>query len=981
MNPERWQKVKGVLESVMELAPSERTTFLDQACDGDQALRQEVESLLASDDQLAPERRLNSKLLREATRVVSGAGALSHEAEPWIGRWVGPYKIVEQIGVGGMGEVYRAVRDDEQYRKEVAIKVVRAGQDSALVVSRFKNERQILGSLDHPNIARLLDGGTTKEGAAYFVMELIDGEPVDQYCNHHKLAVTERLKLFLQICSAVQYAHQRLIIHRDIKPGNILVTSDGVPKLLDFGIAKLLDVNAEAGQAEPTLTIFRVLTPAYASPEQVKGEPITTASDVYSLGIVLYELLTGSSPYRVTSRTPHEMVRAVCEFEPEQPSTALRRIAAESKQGSAQKTRAPTDSARDGSPQKLSKRLSGDVDNIVLMALRKDPQRRYASVEQFAEDIRRHLENLPVVARKDTIRYRTSKFVTRHKAGVVAAVLVTLALLAGLAVTIREARVAQQRFNDVRSLANSLIFDIHDSIQDLPGATPARKLIVEKALQYLNSLARASRGDTSLQRELAAAYKRIGDVQGYPYSANLGDTPGARKSYEKALAIRQSLFASNPGNIEDAVGLAESSRLVADILLVSSETKAALENSQHAVQVSEQTDRAHPNSVKVLEELVRDYETEADILAGNFNMSNLGNNSTALTFRRKQLEVDQRIVALRPNDSSAQRSLAVSVARMGDQLLLDGQMREALPYYVQAEKVFEDLANSSQSTRTLEYLDETYSRMQQVKTGNGDFQESVAINRRALEVSKKLSLADPHSSKAQMALAIDYGNVADSTSRVGQKGEAVSAINQSMNIMSDLVKHDPNNTEFRGVQVAMYVTAGDVFRRFEDILPSVHYYREALSLTSRIQSEDPNNVDGRLRLAAISNSVGEMLTRSRDLKSASEMYNKALELAKPEVTSNHPNEQARYSTADSYTGLAEIEAALAADTSLARKKRVEHWTQASALAERSLKIWAQVKEPGVLSPDGFDCVPPSVVGQRLAKYKAALASQQAGGRP
>jgi serine/threonine protein kinase len=300
------------------------------------------------------------------------------------------------------------------------------------------------------------------------------------------------------VCSAVQYAHQRLIIHRDIKPSNILVTSAGTPKLLDFGIAKILDTEA-VGQLDPTLTIFRALTPGYASPEQVKGEPITTASDLYSLGVVLYELLTGCHPYRRPNSTAQDISRAVCEVEPEKPSTAVKKRNVDESAGECHSYAADS---QDNSARKLSKRLRGDIDNIVLMALRKEPQRRYTSVEQFAEDIRRHLENLPVLARKDTVGYRTSKFINRHKAGVVAAILLTLILLGALAITLWEARVAREqaavarsqearaerRFNDVRKLANSLIFEVHDSIRNLPGATQARKLVVSRALEYLDSL-------------------------------------------------------------------------------------------------------------------------------------------------------------------------------------------------------------------------------------------------------------------------------------------------------------------------------------------------------------------------------------------------------------------------------------------------------------------------------------------------------------
>src|SRR6202165_643551 len=318
MNRERWEQVSEILDKALRLPPSERSVYLAQIDASDPELHREVNSLLASHEQAGSE-FLNT--------LAAPTGSVQCEItgrDSKVGRRLGPYQIVELIGVGGMGEVYRAVRADDQYSKQVALKLVRSGQDSSFVINRFKNERQILASLDHPNIARLLDGGTTEEGVPYFVMELIEGQRIDEYCNARRLATTERLELFLRVCSAVQYAHQRLIIHRDIKPGNILVTADGVPKLLDFGIAKILESSEAANQQEQTISMIRLLTPEYASPEQIKSEPITTASDVYSLGVVLYELLTGRTPYRVATRTPHEISRAVCETEPEKPSNAVR---------------------------------------------------------------------------------------------------------------------------------------------------------------------------------------------------------------------------------------------------------------------------------------------------------------------------------------------------------------------------------------------------------------------------------------------------------------------------------------------------------------------------------------------------------------------------------------------------------------------------------------------------------------------------------
>jgi len=370
--------------------------------------------------------------------------ATTKERSPQPERRIGPYRVLRELGHGGMGTVYLAARDDDQYQKRVAIKVVR-GLDSAEVVRHLRRERQILAGLEHPNIARLLDGGTTEDGLPYLVMQHVEGQPIDRFCDERKLTVRERLQLFQGVCAAVQHAHRNLVVHRDIKPANILVTADGVPRLLDFGIAKLL--NPEIAGEVPTATGL-AMTPDYASPEQARGGPITTATDVYSLGVVLYELLTGHRPYRVKSREPLEVLKAICEEEPEKPSTAVARVEERREpDGTAHPTTAETVSrTREGTPDRLRRRLRGDLDNIVMMALRKEPQRRYGSVEALSEDLRRYLEGLPVEAHKATAWYRGSKFARRHAFGVAAATAVLL-LVVGFAVTmaVLSARVARER--------------------------------------------------------------------------------------------------------------------------------------------------------------------------------------------------------------------------------------------------------------------------------------------------------------------------------------------------------------------------------------------------------------------------------------------------------------------------------------------------------------------------------------------------------
>jgi len=421
------KKALEILDAALELPPDRRSAYVDRVCP-DVSLRQYVDSLLSSYDEA-------QDFLSEPA-LITHANMLDPEStDAWLGRQIGPYRLLEEIGEGGMGLVYRAVRADEQYRKEVAIKLLRSSLDNASTLIRFKAERQILARLEHPNIARLLDGGATADGLPYFVMELVDGLPIDDYCDSHNSTTLERLKLFREVCSAVQYAHDHSVVHRDLKPSNVLVTKDGVPKLLDFGIAKILDPESFPGTAiERTGTMMRVLTPEYASPEQMRGEATGPASDVYSLGVMLYIIVTGHRPYDLNNRASHEIEKRICEIVPPKPSDVISRTEEIFKPGGTTETLTPekASSLRDNSVETLRRRLTGDLDNIVLKALRKEPLRRYASPNEFSEDIRRHMENLPVHARKETVFYQLEKFVLRNAAMVGASFLLLLTVGVGL---------------------------------------------------------------------------------------------------------------------------------------------------------------------------------------------------------------------------------------------------------------------------------------------------------------------------------------------------------------------------------------------------------------------------------------------------------------------------------------------------------------------------------------------------------------------
>jgi eukaryotic-like serine/threonine-protein kinase len=753
MTPETWEAIQDKLHAALKMKSQERAAFLAEVNADDPEVGRELESLIAA----------HERADHEFPQAADALASLSQAFESRLaGKRLGNYQILEQLGTGGMGEVYRAVRADDQYQKQVAIKLVRAGLDSGFVIGRFKNERQILANLDHLNIARLLDGGTTEEGVPYFVMELIEGEPIDQYCDKRRLATTERLQLFSQVCSAVQYAHQRLIVHRDIKPGNILVTAEGTPKLLDFGIAKIVDVESGRDDYQPTMTAFRALTPAYASPEQVKGEPITTASDVYSLGVVLYELLTGHTPYRGSKLTPQEMTHAVCETEPEKPSTVVTRTeAGDGDPSQPAITPASVSAVRDGSPEKLKRRLDGDLDNIVLMALRKEPQRRYASVEQFREDIRRHLEHLPVIARKDTVVYRTTKFIARHKAGVAAGVIVALALLGGMGATLREAHIAraeraraERRFNDVRNLSNTLLFKIDDSIKDLPGSTEAQHLLISSAQQYLDGLSQEAGGDLGLLRELATGYERLGQVQGGLGVPNLGDSGSAIESYRKAVNLREAIAKANSAEPQAQHELQISYDTLGRAFLDVDLNQSA-DYLQKSMNIATSLVNKNPSNADFLEALVHCNERQAMLLTRR------NDTSAALQNQEQALKLAQRLVDMAPSESN-RTLLSYQHKRVGALLINSNKLPQALAEYQASQALDEALLSAHPTDPKRRFaITYTYSDIGFIYWKQHEFAAALTNYRKVLDIRQALAEADPHDARARLGVAKTCGYIGD----------------------------------------------------------------------------------------------------------------------------------------------------------------------------------------------------------------------------
>jgi serine/threonine protein kinase len=844
MSPERYQQVKQLFQSALELEPEKRAAFLAEACARDDDLRAEVESLLASHE--GAENFIEMPALAEMPTL-----PLEEVADSMVGQRIGPYKLIREIGHGGMGKVYLAVRADEEFQKRVAIKLVKRGMETDFILRRFRNERQILASLDHPNIARLLDGGTTEDGLPYFVMEYIEGQPLVEYCDQRKLSTTERLKLFRTICSAVHYAHQNLVIHRDLKPSNILVTAEGVVKLLDFGIAKILNPDLSAATIAPTATAMRLMTPEYASPEQVRGLAVTTASDVYSLGVVLYELLTGHRPYRVTSSALHEITRIICEEEPKKPSTAISCIEVVlGPDGTVQKQLTPEEVSknREGQPEKLRRRLQGDLDNIVLMAMRKEPQRRYSSVEQFSEDIRRHLEGLPVIARKDTFGYRAGKFVKRHKAGVAAAVLFFITLLIGIVATAWQASVAnreraraERRFNDVRKLANSFLFEFHEAIERLPGSTPARALVVRRALEYLDSLAQEASSDLSLQRELATAYERVGDIQGNPYLANLGETAGALESYRKALAIRQSLAATEPAKVEIKRELAGSYDRIGDMLQLTHHLAEALAHYRQALQLRQELALQQPDNLSIQRELAGSYELIGDVLVKN------GDGSGALENFRQFFRIAQSLAAREPT-SLHRRYLALSYGKLSTGLAMIGEWAAAIERARQSLEMLRQLAESEpNNARAQRELASGYNRLGDLLWSIKDLPKALENYREALKLSERLSSTDPLNQQYRHDLARSYSNVGYVLAQLGDETAAVKDYREALQVLEALSEADPNNASVQRDLAACYAYFGDVYsflaskaslptsKQIEHWQAARSWYQRSLKLTLQIR--------------------------------------------------------------------------------------------------------------------------------------------------
>jgi serine/threonine protein kinase len=823
MQPDRWRHLEELYHAALEHTEDQRAAFLERACGGDQALRSEVESLIAY------ARQTGRIIDQPALEVIAAAMAEDlcaeddKQTDKMIGSRIAQYRLVEKLGAGGMGDVYRAIRADDQFEKQVAIKLVRQGLDTEFVYARFRKERQILAGFDHENIARLLDGGTTEEGHPYFVMELVEGKAIDEYCDENRLGTDARISLFRSVCLAVQYAHQRLVVHRDIKPSNVLVTAEGIPKLLDFGIATILSPETYSPGADPTVTAQRLMTPQYASPEQLRGEVITTATDVYSLGVVLYRLLTGRLPYRLDTNSPYDLAHAICEVEPEKPSTAVRQSG-----------------PRTSSAEKLRRTLSGDLDQILLKALRKEPQLRYTSAQDFAEDLRSYALGLPVSARRGTFSYRSGKFIKRNKLSMVATAVLAMVVVAGAAAIIREARIArmqearaEQRFESLRKLTNSLLFEFHDSIENLPGSTAARELLVRRALEYLDQIAAETHNDPTTLRELAAAYERIGRIQaeeGHPHLGGTGSFQQANELYEKALVIRQNLAAANPGDLS----------LQLDLL-------------------------------GTMLNVARIYEQFGDL-------------DRALDLQQQRLSIEERLQANHDSDD-LRYNIAASLIGIGELKLWLGDYESALDYERRSLTMNQKLLDANPtSLRMLRGVWRSHGWAAMVLRLDRRYVEGAAESRRALAISEQLAARDPNNSDFQRFLIADNQSLCECLAYAGSFSEVRGLCRKAIAINEGMVKSDKNNVQASADLANSNMTMGLALYLMRSPREALAFERRADSIYREVAVRDPDSLSNGVDHAVSLIYSGRSETSLHQPELARKDLERAQEMLEPLVT-------------------------------------------------------------------------------------------------
>ena len=833
-----WPEVRKIVNAALDQPPEQRRAYAEQACGNDAALREAVWSLLSDDS--VPSGFLEPPIEGAAVHLAAGgadrAAAIEH---------MGRYRVTEIIDSGGIGTVYRAVPSDDENGPPVAVKVLKRGMTGEDMQRRFRQEQEVLARLTHRNIARFIDGGVTRGGLLYLVMEFIEGRPIDRFCDQQKLAVSDRLELFEDVCSAVQYSHRNLVVHRDLKPRNILVTNDGVPKLLDFGIAKLLEEGSSGPAPDPTVTANRMITPQYASPEQIRGAPISTATDVYSLGVVLYELLTGHRPYDLRGKARGEILELIGEADPTSPSTQVMQTEEVTYLDGTTTTLTPelVSVARGTDPQGLRRELTGDLDTIVLTAMHKDPDRRYASVERLAEDLRRYRTGLPILARPDTFNYRARKFIRRNKAATVAATVAFISLIAGttgLAIGLKEAQTAQAQLAEEAETARleaKKAEQVSKFVQDmLASANPygdnpdvtVRALLDEASSTIASALDQESEIRASIHRVIGSMYVELGEVD---------------KAADHLIAALSFWRDRGERNLQFAL--------------------AAHEMGASCRQRGEYTEaEAHYREALAVrrEHLGDAHEEVANSLDGlGVVLAELGNAEESVKIHREALLIRRRVFG------SIHRDIAENLNNLGGALYHMGK-------YAEAESHFRESLDMRRSLHRPGHpeIAASASNLAQVCCSSGKRDEADLLFREALAIRRE-ALGDVHP-----VTVISVNNLGFLLHQEGRLEEGARLYREALETYRTLFGDDHPN-----IAVVLSNLAG-IARERGSYSEAETLYRQALALERKLRGEEHYEV------AVTLNNLASLLRLKGDDSAAKTLCLEGLEMRRKVLPANHP---------------------------------------------------------------------------------------------
>ncbi len=862
MADENHDRVSRIFQAVVDLDEKERSCALEELCAGDPEVRDTVERLLDEDA------RAGGFLERPALGTSFGLKPSSEPGTPIStvthSERIGHFKILEVLGEGGMGVVYLA--EQESPHRTVALKVIRAGLTSTRMLRRFEHEAEVLARLHHPGIAQIYEAGTADTGLGvqpFFAMEYIQGPSLTSYVQSANLGVRERLQLIQQVCDAVQHAHQNGVIHRDLKPGNIVVDESGHPRILDFGVARAIDSDL-ATTTLRTLAGQLVGTVPYMSPEQTLGvaAQLDTRSDVYTLGVLTFELLAGRLPYDFGDKPIPEILPLIRDVDP-----------------------IPLGS--------IDRTLRGDLETITAKALEKDPERRYQSASDLAADIGRFLRNEPIMARPPSRMYLVRQFARRNRGAVVGAAFVLLALILGTAATTwqafnateqrnraaaAEAR-AQKRFDQVRALANTFIFDIHDKIVELPGSTEARKLLLDTAVNYLDSLAVDAKDDPALQREIAEGYLRVGRVLGNTGSANLGDTAGALASFRKALTIDQALAGQAPRD-QAALDLAESHQKVAQMLQVTGDLAGALEEYKATLELARSVAAVDPSSMQALRlcagTLVQ--LSAVQMLGGRMD--------EALQFAQESV-VASEAVCTADSSNDAQERLSRSYFQLGRVQEHVGQAGAALQSFESSTAIAQRLCDANpHHVSRLRFLCISHMSLGDLLNIVGRTEEALTHHGKALDVTLALLEADPNDWRARQDLGFSYERIGTSHSRQGDMTRALEAFQQGLDARAAVVEHDPNDAVAIQLLGISNIQVGDAHLDLGNHEQARQMYRTALGHAEGLVNQDPKDGYAMNLLISSLEGLSKVEIASADFEACERYARRMLQLADRQFASD-----------------------------------------------------------------------------------------------